>query len=236
MGVNKMRQHARASLGLETLAQPRRQKDVTFVPARHPTACSQTTRQVNGCPQGACFHPSPEEILMRKVVFWTVAMLGFGFGSAWAAEPPAGHSMGGHAMEGHAMDNKGMQQESCGQMVSGMSGLPAKMAEGNTSVADVVDAHAALLGKDKESAAEAKGMRALAKTYRQVASDLNKASDEMKKAASWPAAPHDMAKMQSDPKLTAATKKMIDVHKEIIAMLQKNVADMEQRQKQAGAK
>ncbi len=45
----------------------------------------------------------------------------------------------------------------------------------------------------------------------------------MAKALSWPAAPHDMAKMMSDPKLAKASKKVLDVHKEIIAMFQKMV-------------
>ena len=53
----------------------------------------------------------------------------------------------------------------------------------------------------------------------------------LKKAASWPAAPHDMAKMGSDPKLAETSKKVIEVHKEIIAMFQKMVAAMEAQQK-----
>jgi hypothetical protein len=40
-----------------------------------------------------------------------------------------------------------------------------------------------------------------------------------------------MAKMGSDPKLAAASKKVIEVHKEIIAMFQKMVADMEAQHK-----
>jgi HD superfamily phosphohydrolase YqeK len=58
-----------------------------------------------------------------------------------------------------------------------------------------------------------------------------KASEEMKKAASWAGAPHDMAKMMSDPKLAEASKKMVEIHKEIIAMFQKSLAEMEAQHK-----
>jgi len=33
----------------------------------------------------------------------------------------------------------------------------------------------------------------------------------MKKASSWPAAPHDMAKMKADAELTAASKKVLEL-------------------------
>jgi hypothetical protein len=122
-------------------------------------------------------------------------------------------------------------QPTCGQMISGMAAIPAKLSEGAASVADMMEAHAALLGKDKDSAAEAKGMRGIAKTHRAISASLLKASEEMKKAASWPTAPHDMAKMMADPKLAEASKKVIEVHKELIAMFQKMVADMEAQQK-----
>jgi hypothetical protein len=118
-------------------------------------------------------------------------------------------------------------------MISGMAPIPAKLAEGATSMADMLEAHAALLGKDKDSVAEAKGLRALAKTHKEIAANMIRASEEMAKAASWPAAPHDMAKMGSDPKLAAASQKVIDIHKEIIAMFQKMVADMEAQHKMA---
>lgn len=143
----------------------------------------------------------------------------FGF----AAEPAPSH-----AMSAKPADTKA---ESCGQMIAGNADIPAKLSEGATSVAEMLDAHAALMGKDKNAQSEAKGMRALAKTHRQIATSLMKASDEMKKAASWPVAEHDMAKMQSDPKLKEATQKVISVHKEIIARLQKMVAEMEAQQK-----
>lgn len=196
------------------------------------TAGQPTSGQPSG---GLPVSPEVEEMLMRKVLFCAAMVLGIGLGSAGAAEPPAGRPMPGHAMEGKPADAKGMHA-TCGQMTASMAGLPAKMGEGASAVADVLDAHVALLGKDKDSATEAKAMRAIAKQYRQVAADYAKASDEMKKAANWPNAPHDMAKMRSDPKLSAATQKLIDVNKEIIAMLQKAVADMEQHQKAAPAK
>jgi hypothetical protein len=135
-------------------------------------------------------------------------------------------------MAGHAMAAKpAAAQQTCGQMISSMAPIPAKLSEGAASVADMLEAHAAIMGKDKDSQAEAKGLRGIAKTHKQIAASMLKASEEMKKAASWPAAPHDMAKMSSDPKLAETTKKVIEVHKEIIAMFQKMVADMEAQAK-----
>ena len=73
----------------------------------------------------------------------------------------------------------------CGQMISGMAPIPAKLSEGASSVADMLEAHAALMGKDKDSMAEAKGLRAIAKTHKQIAALMVKASEEMAKASSW---------------------------------------------------
>lgn len=182
---------------------------------------------------------------MKKGMWFLALLLGFALTPAQAAEtkmaapaPAAakgdtkgaeGHA--GHAMkggEGQAMKAADM---SFGQMLSSHAGMPEKMAEGATAGADMLEAHAALLGKEKDAQTEAKGMRAIAKAHRQVATDLKKVADEMKKAASWPAVPHDMAKMNADPKLMAAQKHFIEVHKEIIAMMQKAVSDMEAHQK-----
>ena len=151
---------------------------------------------------------------MKKAIWGLVVLAGFGIGAAKAAEPKgAGHT--------------------CGQMVASMAVIPATLAKGAEAVAESWEAHAALMGKDRDSQAEAKGLHALAKNHRQMVASLRKESDEMKKAASWPAAPHDMAKMMADPKLTAATHKLIEAHKEIIAMMQKSLADLEAMQKAA---
>ena len=157
---------------------------------------------------------------MKKLVLCLGVLVGIALGTAKAAEPPAGHAMAAKA-----------DQPTCGQMISSMAPIPAKLSEGASSVADMWEAHAALMGKDKDSVAEAKGLRAIAKTHKQIAASLMKASEEMKKAASWPAAPHDMAKMMADPKMAETSKKVMEVHKEIIAMFQKMVADMEAQQK-----
>ena len=95
---------------------------------------------------------------MKKLVLCLGILVGAALGTAKAAEPPAGH-----AMAGHAMAAKG-EQPTCGQMISSMASIPAKLSEGASSVAEMWDAHAALLGKDKDSMAEAKGLRAMAKT------------------------------------------------------------------------
>jgi hypothetical protein len=159
---------------------------------------------------------------MKKLAFCLVVLAGLVIGAAQAAESMAGHAMGG----------KGAQP-TCGQMVSGMATIPAKLSEGAEAVAEMWEAHAALLGKDKESQAEAKGLRALAKGHKQIAASLKKESEEMQKAASWPVAPHDMAKMMADPKLNAAGQKLMAAQREIIALMQKSLADMEAMHKPA---
>ena len=159
---------------------------------------------------------------MKKLVFCLATLATMVLGTAQAADPKPAQAMAAKGAE-----------STCGQMISSMAPIPAKLSEGAASVAAMWEAHAALLGKDKDSVAEAKGLRAIAKTHRQIAAILLKGSEEMAKALSWPAAPHDMAKMMADPKLAEANKKVMDVHKEIIAMFQKMVADMESMHKPA---
>jgi len=168
------------------------------------------------------------KVFLHLVMLMSVAIVAGAAGAAEVKTAPPGTMHGG-------MDPKAKAgaEPTCGQMISGMAAIPAKLSEGATSVADMLEAHAALMGKDKDSQAEVKGMRAIVKTHKQIAASLMKASEEMKKAASWPAAPHDMAKMSSDPKIVAAHQKLIDVHKEIIAMFQKMVSDMEAQAKAA---
>ena len=126
----------------------------------------------------------------------------------------------------HAADQPAMAAAAptCGQMTANMAVIPEKLAMGATSVAEMEEAHAKFMSanKDKASQAEVKGLRELAKTHKQIAA---------KKAASWPAAPHDMAKMKADPELMAASKKVLEAHKEIIAEMQKMVANMEKMMK-----
>lgn len=136
----------------------------------------------------------------------------------------------------HAADPSGpamANQMTCGQMIASKAVLPQRLSAGASSVADMLDAHAKIMStnKDKAAQAEVKGLRELSKQYRQIATDYDKATDEMKKAASWPAAPHDMAKMKSDPDLKRTTENVIATHKEIIAELQKAVAEMEKSMK-----
>jgi hypothetical protein len=135
----------------------------------------------------------------------------------------------------HAADQPAMAaaQPTCGQMTAGMAAIPEKLAAGALSVANMEEAHAKFMSanKDKASQAEVKGLRELAKTHKQIAANLEKVAGEMKKAASWPAAPHDMAKMKADPELAAASKKVLEAHKEIIAEMQKMVANMEKMMK-----
>lgn len=126
---------------------------------------------------------------------------------------------------------KGGAEPTCGQSIAAMAHIPAKQAEGAASVAEMLEAHAAFMGKAKDAQGEVKGLRAIAKAHRQAAASLTKASEEMKKATSWPVAEHDMAKMHADPKLMAAQQKVLDAHKEIIALLQKIISDSEAHHK-----
>lgn len=160
---------------------------------------------------------------MRKVVLSMVMSLSFAFAAiAVAADTKVAPGM---AQPG--------SEPTCGQKVASMAHVPAKLSEEATAVAEILEAHAALMGKDKDSQAEVKGLRSLVKTEKQLAASLLKASEEMKKAASWPAAPHDMGKMASDPKLMAASQKLMSIHKELAAIYQKMAADAEAQAKVA---
>jgi hypothetical protein len=141
------------------------------------------------------------------------------FAPAHAADQPA-TAMGG-------------APPTCGQMLSSMAVIPEKLAVGATSVANMWEAHAKFMSsnKDKASQAEVKGLRELAKEHKLIAASLEKSAANMKKAASWAAAPHDMAKMKADPELMAAHKKTLEASKEIIAEFQKMVANMEKMTK-----
>jgi hypothetical protein len=121
----------------------------------------------------------------------------------------------------------------CGQMMAEKAVLPAKMAELVTAVAANAEAHAAFMlstePKSKEAAAEAEGLRKLAQIHRDLAIQFTKTSEAMKSAAAWPAAPHDMAKMQVDAKISESNKAMLTTHRDMAAMLQKEVAMMEKQ-------
>jgi 2-oxoglutarate dehydrogenase E2 component (dihydrolipoamide succinyltransferase) len=122
---------------------------------------------------------------------------------------------------------------SVGQMIASKAPLPTKMAEVMTAVADMLEAHAALVkaGKTKEGAKEAAGLKKVAADHRALAKLFTKTAANMGKATSWPAAPPDMNAMASDPAMTAAMQKMIATHKEMIALMQKEVAEMEAHSK-----
>jgi hypothetical protein len=118
---------------------------------------------------------------------------------------------------------------SCGQMIASKAVLPAKMAELMTAVAETMDAHAALMiaGKTKEGAKEAKGLKKIAADHRALAKAMAKAQASMEAAAKWPNAPHDMATMMGDAKLMASMQKMLAAEKEMVALMQKDLAEME---------
>jgi hypothetical protein len=144
-----------------------------------------------------------------------ISLLLCGSSSIALAEKAPAHA--GHA--GH----------SCGQMISAKAALPKKMAEVMTSVADMMDAHAAIMtaSKTKEASLEVAGLKKIAADHRALAESFQKTADDMSKASSWPNAPHDMNAMKSDPKLGAAMQKMLAAEKDMIALLQKEVADTE---------
>lgn len=156
-------------------------------------------------------------MLMRKMLQLTVALalVLVPVAAATAAEPAA------------------TAPATCGQSLAQMSAAPTKVAEITATVADMFAAHAALMdqGKDEASLAEAKGLRAIATLHRQLSTDAAKTAAAMKAAESWPAAAHDMAKFSADPRLTAATRKLVALEKEFIVLLQKMAADMEAQTK-----
>ena len=49
----------------------------------------------------------------------------------------------------------------------------------------------------------------------------------MKKLADLPGADHDMAKMAADPKIAESMGPMLSTHKAMVALMQKEIAEME---------
>jgi hypothetical protein len=121
------------------------------------------------------------------------------------------------------------EDKTCGQMMAAKAVLPAKMAETMTAVANMFDAHAKFMleGKTKEGKKEADAFKGVAKQHRDLAAGFKKTAESMNKLATLPAAPHDMAKMMADPGIGAAMQEMMRTHKEMVALLQKEIADME---------
>lgn len=130
-------------------------------------------------------------------------------------------------------DSKG--GKTCGQMMAEKADLPAKMSEVMTSVADMMDAHAKLMTGSKEAKQEAAAFTKMAKEHRDLATRFKKTSDGMKKMGDLPAAEHDMAKMKADPKVQASMKAMLQSHKDMIALMQREVAEMEKMMGGGGA-
>jgi hypothetical protein len=122
-----------------------------------------------------------------------------------------------------------MAMPSCGQMTASKAVLPAKMAELTTAVADMYDAHAAFMATDKskEAMAEVEGLKKLALQHRELAAMFTKTSESMKGAAAWPVVAHDHTKMMADKKLMESMGKMLTTHKEMAALMQKEIAEME---------
>ncbi len=119
--------------------------------------------------------------------------------------------------------------KTCGQMIAERSALPAKMAQLMTAVTHMLDAHAKLMvaGKSKEGKKEAAELKKLSKLHAGLAANFKKTAEAMKKLYAMPGAPHDPAKMAEDPKVGEAMKELITSQKEMIALMQKDLAAME---------
>ena len=127
-------------------------------------------------------------------------------------------------------------EKTCGQMIAEKAVLPAKMAEVMQAVTDMMDAHAKymLTNKDKDSKKEAAALQKLAKEHKALSASFKKTADGMKKLADLPGAPHDMGKMMADPAIQASMKAMLQTHKDMAALLQKEVTEMEGMMKGGG--
>jgi hypothetical protein len=137
----------------------------------------------------------------------------------------------GVAVAGDKMDSKAMDNKSCGQHMADRAVLPSKMTELMTSVADMMDAHAAFMianaKGNKDAMAEAEGMKMLAKDHRELSTMMSKTATNMTNAAKWPNAPHDMNKMMADPKIQETMKRLLKNEKEMHALMQQDIAMME---------
>ncbi len=119
--------------------------------------------------------------------------------------------------------------KTCGQMLADKAVLPAKMAEVMTAVTNMMEAHAKFMmtNKDKDSKKEAAALQKVAKEHKALAAAFKKTSESMKKLADLPGAPHDVSKLMADPAIMASMKAMLTTHKEMIALMQKEVTEME---------
>ncbi|HSI06026.1 MAG: hypothetical protein ACAI38_15405 [Myxococcota bacterium] len=137
----------------------------------------------------------------------------------------------GVAVAGDKMDSKAKDMKSCGQHMADRAVLPTKMVELMTSVADMMDAHAAFMVAtakgNKDAIAEADGMKMLAKDHRDLATMMGKTATNMTNAAKWPNAPHDEKMMMSDPKIMESMKRLLKTEKEMAALMQQDIAMME---------
>ncbi len=128
------------------------------------------------------------------------------------------------------------EEKTCGQHISEMAVLPAKMSEVMTAVANMMDTHATLMLQDKSkpSKQEAAALKKLAAQHKKLAAEFKKTQEMMEKASTWPNAPHDMNKMMNDSASKTAMAEMLRTHKEFDALLNKQIAELEAMTKGGG--
>jgi hypothetical protein len=154
---------------------------------------------------------------MKKLVVAGMMVL-LASGTAFAGEPAAAGA-----------------EQTCGQKIAAKAVLPTQMAVVMNSVADTFDAHAKWMTatKTKESMAEAKALTKLGKEHRAIAASYTKLAANMQKLASLPGAPHDPKLI--DPGTSAAIKAQLDAMSEMMKLMHKEQAELEQMQKMLAA-
>jgi hypothetical protein len=112
-------------------------------------------------------------------------------------------------------------QPTCGQGLADRSELPAKLAELESALADVLKVHTKTLDLEDESARlEHAAYERLIEEHRATAASLRATSEEMAGYRDLPMARHDATALSS-PEATEAFERFVRVEQDLLALLQR---------------
>jgi hypothetical protein len=118
-------------------------------------------------------------------------------------------------------------EPTCGKGIAASAGLPARLAELLTALADTLDAHRPALDLDEPAGRrEDEAYATLVSDQRQIASRLESLARRMEGYRDLPMASHDMTVM-AQPERMAPYGRFVAIERELAGMLQQAVADGE---------
>jgi hypothetical protein len=125
-------------------------------------------------------------------------------------------------------DQQNSNEPTCGQELAADAGVPQKLAELWSHVADGLSAHAHWVGTDSpEAALEHASLLAIAQEYRAVAAAASRASTIMKSLSDLPRALHDPERANR-VQLARWMRHKIELQQEFAAMILSHAALSEQ--------